>query len=180
MVDGVALRDRGLARRVAIPGPPVKISRGATPRRQRSIPWSMRARNTGDGRPAYWAAPITTIAATGRAVSRCPQTYTPTSDNIQPAIIRRLNSQPSRHQFARRGGSIRRRELERARRPRRPPTSCVIRRPRPVFCHGREIRVARHGHHPRFRPPRRVAPAGAAQAEHPPGRERRRRFSKSS
>src|SRR5438046_523137 len=46
--------------------------------------WSSRARSTGDGRPTYCAAPSTTIAAAGRAVSRCSQNTTPASDISQP------------------------------------------------------------------------------------------------
>ncbi len=43
--------------------PPVTIRRGATPSWKSSIAWSRRAANTGDGRPSYWAAPMTTIAS---------------------------------------------------------------------------------------------------------------------
>ena len=47
-------------------------STGARPPCQSPIAWSRRARNTGDGRPSYWAAPRTTIAsaASMRALRR--------------------------------------------------------------------------------------------------------------
>ena len=39
---------------------------------KRSTAWSSRAAKTGDGRPSYWAAPMTTIASAGRCSSRSP------------------------------------------------------------------------------------------------------------
>ena len=48
--------------------PPVTMRCGATPARNRSMAWSSRAANTGEGRPSYWAAPRTTIASAGRSL----------------------------------------------------------------------------------------------------------------
>ena len=52
--------------------PPVTISLGATPSWKSSMAWSSRAAKTGDGRPSYCAAPITTIASAGGRSSRLP------------------------------------------------------------------------------------------------------------
>ena len=41
-----------------------------------STAWSSLARNSGDGRPSYWAAPSTTMASAGRRSSRSPWAQT--------------------------------------------------------------------------------------------------------
>src|SRR6185437_55678 len=79
---------------------------GAMRWRHRSMAWSIRARSTGDGRPTYCAAPSTTIAAAGRAVSRCSQYNTPISDTSQTPSASTPSVQPSRHQLVRCRGSI--------------------------------------------------------------------------
>src|SRR5205814_2074349 len=57
----------------------------------RAAAWSSRARNTGEGRPLYCAAPSTAIASEERASSWAPASATATTTAAQPkvsAIIR--------------------------------------------------------------------------------------------
>ena len=54
---------------------PCRRSRRGSARRPRdraTTAWSSRAAKIGDGRPSYWAAPMTTMASAGRCSSRWP------------------------------------------------------------------------------------------------------------
>ena len=56
--------------------PPVTTTSGARPCGHSSTTWSRRAASCGDGSPSYCAAPITTMASTGRAWSLRPVDHT--------------------------------------------------------------------------------------------------------
>src|SRR3989442_1454225 len=66
------------------PTPPVTTRTGAKPRGYSAAAWSSRDRNTGEGRPLYWAAPSTTIAAAVVAWSRAAVTATASTTAAQP------------------------------------------------------------------------------------------------
>ena len=66
------------------PTPPVTSTTGARPRWYSAAAWSSRARNTGDGRPLYCAAPSTAIASAAVAWSRAAASATATTTAAQP------------------------------------------------------------------------------------------------
>src|SRR5207247_5244771 len=68
------------------PTPPVTRTTGASPRWYSAAAWSSRARNTGDGRPLYCAAPRTAIASAERAPSAAPVSATATTTGAQPKV----------------------------------------------------------------------------------------------
>src|SRR2546426_813604 len=68
------------------PTPPVARPTGASPRWYSAAAWSSRARNTGDGRPLYCAAPSTAIASAERASSCAPVSATATTTAAQPKV----------------------------------------------------------------------------------------------
>src|SRR3989454_8325585 len=68
------------------PTPPVTRTTGASPRWYSAAAWSSRARNTGDGRPLYCAAPRTAIASAERASSCAPVSATATTTAAQPNV----------------------------------------------------------------------------------------------
>src|SRR5207302_6098999 len=66
------------------PTPPVTSTTGARPRWYRAAAWSSRARNTGEGRPLYWAAPRTAMASAVVAWSCALASATATTTAAQP------------------------------------------------------------------------------------------------
>src|SRR5205823_1953017 len=68
------------------PTPPVTRITGASPRWYSAAAWSSRARNTGEGRPLYCAAPRTAIAAAAVAWSCAPASATATTTAAQPKV----------------------------------------------------------------------------------------------
>src|SRR5881296_3943033 len=69
-----------------VPTPPVTRTTGARPRWYSAAAWSRRARNTGEGRPLYCAAPSTAIASAERASSWAPASATATTTAAQPKV----------------------------------------------------------------------------------------------
>src|SRR5207302_509869 len=74
------------------PTPPVTSTTGARPRWYRAAAWSSRARNTGEGRPLYWAAPRTAMASAVVAWSCAPASATATTTAAQPKASSRTTT----------------------------------------------------------------------------------------
>src|SRR3712207_1162826 len=78
------------------PTPPVRTTRGASPRRQSPTAWSSRALSTGDGFPQYCAAPSTTMASLALARSRLPHVMTAPRASSQRAATTTVAYQATR------------------------------------------------------------------------------------